>query len=201
MANKITEKKGFKGFLSKITPPATWKVPVIIVLGVGFGLLIHIFYISNAYSYLSDNPETCINCHVMTPQYATWERSSHGRVASCNDCHVPQGNVIEKYYFKASDGLRHATMFTLRLEPQVIRIKDAGKKAVQENCIRCHENQIHPISLRAVSGKAIEQESTYCWDCHRETPHGKVHSLTSTPYARTPKLSPVVPKWMTEVFK
>lgn len=201
MTNNTTEKKGFKGFFSKITPPASWKVPVIIVLGIGFGLLVHIFYISNAYSYLSDNPETCINCHVMTPQYATWERSSHGRVASCNDCHVPQGNVVEKYFFKASDGLRHATMFTLRMEPQVIRIKEAGKKAVQENCIRCHENQIHPISLRAVSGKAIEKEDTYCWNCHRETPHGKVHSLTSTPYARTPKLSPVIPEWMAEIFK
>ena len=192
---------GIKKIISKISPPAAWKIPVIIVLGIGFGFAVHIFYISNAYSYLSNDPRACINCHVMTPQYATWERGSHGRVATCNDCHVPQTNFIEKYYFKASDGLRHATMFTLRLEPQVMRIKEAGKKAVQANCIRCHENQIHPVSLRAVSGKSIEQENTYCWHCHRETPHGRVHSLSSTPYAQTPKLSPIIPKWMAEIFK
>lgn len=199
MANNTTD-KGLKGFLSRISPPNIWKLPVFLVLGVGFGLLIHVLYISNAYSYMSDNPETCINCHVMTPQYATWERGSHGRVASCNDCHVPQGNIFEKYFFKASDGLRHATMFTFRLEPQVIRIKEAGEKAVQENCVRCHENHLHPVSLRALSGKAIEQETTYCWHCHREVPHGKVHSLTSTPYARTPRLSPVLPEWMAKIF-
>ncbi len=190
-----------KKFISRILPPEKWKVPVILVVGIGVGLAIHIFYISNAYSYMSNDPKTCINCHVMTPQYATWERSSHARVATCNDCHVPQDNFFRTYYFKATDGLRHATMFTFRMEPQVMRIKDAGKNAVQENCIRCHENQIHPVSVRAISGKSIEKDSRYCWDCHRETPHGRVNSLSSTPYAQTPRLSPVIPEWMSKFFR
>ena len=32
------------------------------------------------------------------------------------DGHVPHDSFIRKYYFKASDGLRHATIFTLRKE-------------------------------------------------------------------------------------
>ncbi|MEW6005983.1 MAG: cytochrome c nitrite reductase small subunit [Stygiobacter sp.] len=186
-----------KNIFKKLIPPDDWKIPVIVVLGIFFGLGFYVLYISNAVSYLSDDPKTCVNCHVMNPQYATWERGSHGRVATCNDCHVPQDNFIKKYWFKANDGLRHAAYFTMRWEPQVIQIKEAGKKAVQENCKRCHSNLIHPISLRAINNRSVEdQTEKYCWDCHRETPHGRVHSLSSTPYARVPQNQIEIPKWL-----
>lgn len=185
-----------------LTPPEKWQFTVIILLGILFGLGLHVFYISNAISYISDDPKVCVNCHIMTPEYATWERGSHGKVTTCNDCHVPQDNILRKYWFKANDGLRHATIFTLRLEPQVIQIKEAGKRAVQENCIRCHTNQIHPISLRAINNRSVaDQTEKYCWDCHRETPHGKIHSLSSTPYARVPKLEPIMPEWITKFIE
>ncbi len=97
-----------KEIIELVKPPSNWKFPVIILVGIIVGLGIHILNISNAVSYLSDDPKTCVNCHVMFPEYATWERGSHGRVANCNDCHVPQDNVLRKYLFKAQDGLRHA---------------------------------------------------------------------------------------------
>ncbi|MBE0538452.1 MAG: cytochrome c nitrite reductase small subunit [Ignavibacterium sp.] len=178
-------------------PPPQWHFGVLIILGILTGLFFLVLRLANATSYISDKPETCINCHVMTPYYATWERSSHGRFTVCNDCHVPQDNMIKKYFFKASDGLRHSYVFTFRLEPQVIRIKEAGRNAVQQNCIRCHSNVIHPISLRAVSNQKIQEEGDgYCWDCHREVPHGRVNSLSSTPYARIPGLSNPIPEWI-----
>jgi cytochrome c nitrite reductase small subunit len=181
----------------KFVPPPNWQMPVLILFGIFVGLGIYVLYISNAVSYLSDKPEACVNCHVMAPQFATWQRGSHGRVTNCNDCHVPQDNFVRTYAFKAMDGLRHATMFTLRLEPQVIRIKQAGKDAVQENCIRCHSNNIHPISLRAVTNASIIDEGDrYCWDCHRTVPHGRVNSLSSTPYARVPIPTSPTPEWI-----
>jgi cytochrome c nitrite reductase small subunit len=138
----------------------------------------------------------------MAPYFATWQNSSHGRFTVCNDCHVPQNNIFEKYFFKASDGLRHSYMFTFKLEPQVIRIHEAGRNAVQNNCIRCHSNQIHPISVRAITAQSIQENGEgYCWDCHRETPHGRVNSLTSTPFARTPQLSAPYPEWMKKLIK
>ncbi len=186
-----------KRLLTIFRPPKEWRFVVTILLGIFIGLLLFILHAARATAYLSDDPKACVNCHVMAPQFATWERGSHGKVTVCNDCHVPQDNLVSKYLFKASDGLRHSFMFTFRLEPQVIQIKNAGKKAVQQNCVRCHSNVIHPISLRAVSNqKIIDEEERYCWDCHRETPHGRVNSLSSAPYARVPVISPVIPEWI-----
>lgn len=186
-----------KKLLEHLTPPPKWRFTVLILLGIGTGLLFLILHLARATSYLSDNPSTCVNCHVMAPYHATWERGSHGRVATCNDCHIPHDNFIHSYLFKAQDGLRHSYVFTFRLEPQVIRIKQAGKEVVQQNCIRCHENLIHPVSLRAISNQKIQSEGDgYCWDCHRETPHGRVNSLSSAPYARVPKLSSPIPEWI-----
>ena len=189
-------------FIKIISPPETWKLPVILTIGVLTGLLMLIFYVGNATSYLSDKPETCVNCHVMFPQYSSWQHSSHARVATCNDCHVPHNNVISKYMFKASDGLRHSAMFTLRLEPQVIHIKDAGREVVEENCERCHEHLLgyyHSIGSGR-ENEDNEEEEVMCWSCHKEVPHGKVSSLSSFPNARVPKLSPVLPEWLTKAL-
>jgi cytochrome c nitrite reductase small subunit len=178
-------------------PPPQWRVPVIILLGVLLGLVVFIFRISNASSYLSSNPRTCINCHVMVPQYATWERSSHARVAKCVDCHLPHDNVVNKYRAKMRDGMRHSTIFTLRAEPQVIRIKPYAAAAVQQNCIRCHESVLEDASVHKVTYEDAQAgEGKLCWDCHREVPHGRVRSLAATPFANVPELPGVVPEWM-----
>jgi hypothetical protein len=60
---------------------------------------------------------------------------------------VPHNNIFNTYYFKAKDGMRHATMFTLRLEPQVIFIHEAGQNVVQNNCVRCHDPLINNTKL------------------------------------------------------
>lgn len=183
--------------IKALIPPDKWKLPVAIALGILVGLGLYTFKISNAVSYISDEPKTCVNCHIMTPQYATWFHSSHREKANCNDCHVPHDNVFNKYYFKGMDGLRHATMFTLRMEPQVIFIKEAGKNVVQQNCIRCHENVNEKVGTNLVTGKNYKHgKGKLCWECHREVPHGRVNSLSSTPNARVPKLDNPVPKWL-----
>jgi cytochrome c nitrite reductase small subunit len=184
-------------YIKIISPPETWKLPVVLTVGVLTGLVLLVLYVGNATSYLSDKPETCVNCHVMFPQYTSWQHSSHARVATCNDCHVPQDNVIRKYMFKASDGLRHTTMFTLRLEPQVIKIKEAGRDVVQENCERCHQGLLgYMHSAQKNKGYIVADDKDVCWSCHQEVPHGKVSSLSSFPNARVPKLSPVLPEWL-----
>lgn len=172
---------------NKIKAPRAWQVPATILSGGIVGLMFIILRISNAASYLGDDPRTCINCHVMTPQYITWEHGSHREVATCNDCHVPQNNVVNKYYFKAKDGLYHATVFTLRQEPQAIRMKEASKQAVQANCIRCHSDQVTDPKMTAwVANHAGNRTDRTCWECHRETPHGSVRSLSSTGFRIEP---------------
>jgi cytochrome c nitrite reductase small subunit len=181
----------------KFSPPDNWKVPVILISGILAGLLFYVIHISRMGSYLSDDSSTCMNCHIMAPQHATWNHSSHREHTNCNDCHVPHNNVLNKYYFKAKDGLRHATMFTLRREPQVIFIKEAGKEVVQDNCIRCHSSLL--TNEKVLSYTLVyhhERTERQCWECHRETPHGRVNSLSSVPYARVPVPDSPVPSWL-----
>ncbi|GAO30581.1 cytochrome c nitrite reductase small subunit [Geofilum rubicundum] len=189
-----------KPFLHYLVPPDQWKFPVIVVLGIFAGLGLFVFHLAKVPSYLSDSPETCVNCHIMAPQYATWSHSAHREVANCNDCHVPHNNIANHYYFKAMDGLRHSYMFTFRLEPQVITIKQAGKDAVQNNCIRCHTQQIHDIKMTTMRPEFHANiEDRYCVECHRETPHGTVNSISSVPDARVPVPTSPVPDWLRNI--
>jgi cytochrome c nitrite reductase small subunit len=188
--------------LRVLIPPDQWKFPVLVLLGIFAGLGIFMFRISNAYSYLGDKPSACTNCHIMAPQYATWAHSSHREKTNCNDCHVPHNNVFSKYFFKAKDGLRHATIFTLRLEPQVIFIKDAGREVVHRNCIRCHSGLLTDSKLMAYNlNTHLFRMERKCLDCHRETPHGRVNSLSSVPWARVPLPGSAVPAWLNELTK
>lgn len=185
--------KLFKIFI----PPDRWKVPVILLLGIFVGLGLFTIYLSKAPTYLSDDPKTCMNCHIMAPQYASWSHSSHRQYTNCMDCHVPHNNLVNKYYFKAKDGLRHSSMFALRLEPQVIFIKDKGKEVVHNNCIRCHQHLLTDERMKQQSEMYMSlREGRSCVECHQHTPHGRVNSLSSVPYARVPILESPVPEWM-----
>ena len=162
--------------------PRFWQVSIFCLVGIIAGMGLVIVRISNAASYLSDSPETCINCHVMTDAYASWQRGSHGRVATCNDCHVPHDNIVSKYAFKAMDGTKHSTVFTLGIEPQVLHLSTMARPVVQKNCLRCHQSQFEMISLSDSTQRA-------CWDCHSNI-HGSVHGLSASP----PELRPQLPK-------
>lgn len=181
----------------RLLPPPKWRFPVLILAGIFTGLGLFSVYLGKAHLYLSDRPEACVNCHIMAPQYATWNHSSHREKAHCNDCHVPHNNVINKYYFKANDGLRHSTLFTLRMERQVIRILEPGARVVQNNCIRCHEQLLVDPKLEAsVAMYRGVREGRRCIECHKEVPHGRVNSLSSVPHARVPFLESPVPEWL-----
>ena len=161
--------------------PRPWRLACCLMAGIAAGLGATAVYLSRAPSYLSDAPETCVNCHVMNPSYLSWQHSSHARVATCNDCHVPHDSVVHKYAFKAQDGMRHSSIYALRKEPQVIRISEAAKPVVQNNCLRCHGQLTDTIHL----GDRL------CWDCHREVPHGFARSLSATPNIMAPALPEV----------
>jgi len=193
-----------KKIIEKFIPPDKWKLPAILALAVFFGFSAYVVYISKFTSYLGESPETCVNCHIMAPQYTTWSHSSHRIYANCNDCHVPHNNILNKYFFKAKDGMRHAAIFSLRGEPQVIQIKEISKDVVQENCERCHNFLLSKDRVSTVVGNhfAKEQEGERrCWDCHREVPHGKVNSLSSTPNAIVPLPDSPVPKWLQKIMQ
>ncbi|MBL8061269.1 MAG: cytochrome c nitrite reductase small subunit [Chthonomonas sp.] len=174
---------GLRQIITLASVPYKIRMASFASLGVFFGTAAYVTQISRATSYLSDEPEACINCHIMKPFYASWKHSAHARVATCNDCHVPHDNILEKYAYKAKDGMRHSTMFTLRMEPQVLRATDEAKKVIQANCLRCHSSLVE--DLKGFEAHAADRS---CVECHREVPHGRAGSLTSSPNALTPSL-------------
>ena len=158
-----------------------WAIAICVSVGVLIGLGVVVARIANAAAYLSNAPETCMNCHVMTDAYATWERGSHGRrIALCVDCHLPHENIVARTAFKSMDGVKHSYVFTVRAEPQVLKLSEGAVPVVQSNCIRCHSKQLIMIRLPG------SRERT-CWDCHTNI-HGKTRSLSPSPHVLRPKL-------------
>lgn len=123
-------------FRYNLVPPRIWRPYATVLVAAIFGLGLYLVRLSNAASYLSDDPQACVNCHIMTPQYITWTRSSHREVAHCNDCHVPHNNIVNKYFFKAKDGAYHASVFTLRAEPQVIKALEPSIKVIASDVMK-----------------------------------------------------------------
>ena len=156
--------------------PSVWRLPTFLMLGIMAGLGLVIIHVSRATSYMSDDPETCANCHVMNTAYLTWQHSNHAEVAVCNDCHVPHSSVAAHWGFKARDGLWHATVFTMRWEPEVIRLSSGAAPVVEENCCRCHARVLSDLD-----NPCRPRPGARCWDCHRDIPHGEVRSLSTAP--------------------
>lgn len=122
---------------------------------------------ANATAYLSDNPRTCINCHIMNEQYDGWEKSAHHAVATCNECHLPH-DLVGKYTAKVDHGWRHSKAFTLQNFHEPIRITPADLKIVEHNCVRCHIGLVGDITSHA----AVSGEEVSCVRCHSRVAHG-----------------------------
>jgi cytochrome c nitrite reductase small subunit len=187
----------------RLRPEGRWKNVAIVVAAAFVGLGFYTFHISGASSYLSDDPKACVNCHIMTPQYVTWNHSSHREVATCNGCHVPHDNIFNQYFFKAKDGLYHSAIFTLRAEPQVIHALKASQDVIQGNCVRCHQDQVVDAKMAGfVDNLHTKRTDRTCWECHREVPHGRVKGIASVGTQpepipmHTPEGRTIVPKWL-----
>ena len=178
------------------------KIIAILFAGIICGLGGYTVYASRAGSYLSDDPATCVNCHIMAPYYATWNHSSHARNTTCNDCHVPHENAVRKWLFKGMDGVRHAAIFTMNGEHQVIQATDGSASVIMNNCIRCHTqlNTEFVNTGKICYADVKEGEGKACWDCHRNVPHGKI-SLSSTPNSLVPYPKTIVPEWLEKMTR
>ena len=202
MQNNI-EKNHLMKRIDKITSLFSYrqKVGLLVLAGVLVGLGAMFMYLLRAHTYfIGDNPSACVNCHIMTPYYATWSHSSHGRDATCNDCHVPHQNMVMKYGFKAMDGLKHTAYFVAHSERQAIMAETMSAEVIMDNCIRCHTqlNQEFVKTGRIDYMMAKRGEGKACWDCHRNVPHGGMNSLMATPNAEavTPLPPSPVPQWL-----
>lgn len=143
----------------------------LMVMGVGLGLAfavaLYTFWYGKGASYLSNDPNSCANCHIMNDQYSGWLKSSHKAVATCNDCHTPP-DTIGKYSTKAWNGFWHSYYFTLGGFHEPIRITERNRQIAEQSCRTCHETMVHSIT---VSESETEAEKVSCISCHRNVGH------------------------------
>lgn len=136
-------------------------------LGILLGVSGYTFYYAKGTSYLSNDPQACVNCHIMRSQFEGWEKASHHAVATCNDCHMPH-NFFQKWLTKAENGYHHSMAFTLWNFREPIRIKAGNAGVLNGSCLYCHREFVSEITAHRV----INDEEFYCVRCHDNVGHG-----------------------------
>jgi cytochrome c nitrite reductase small subunit len=139
-----------------------------LVLGAAAGVGAYTFIYAQGASYLTNNPEACVNCHVMREQYDGWVNSSHRSVAVCNDCHTPPGHIA-KYVTKAQNGFWHSFAFTTGRFPDEIYITARNQNVTERACRKCHEQIVLEIDGPHAAKTVKDQLS--CTRCHRSVGH------------------------------
>ena len=129
------------------------------------GLGGYTFVYAEGGSYFSDDPLSCINCHIMNEQYDGWGHGSHKNVATCNDCHTPH-TFPEKYIVKGLNGWNHSVAFTTGNFHEPIQITELNRAVAIENCLYCHADFVAPINNHVVS-----KEPANCLACHKDVGH------------------------------
>lgn len=151
--------------------PSVTGVGVAIAMGLGVllgagGATLHQ---GDAFSYLSNDPAACANCHVMNDYFDGWQKASHHHVATCNDCHTPH-DLVGKYLTKADAGFRHSKAFTLEDFHEPIEMIPRSERVLVANCIECHETAVHPLAASASQFGEVGD----CLHCHRSVGHGPI---------------------------
>lgn len=143
-------------------------IAITVAIGVLGGLGLFTFNYAEGGSYFSNDPNACVNCHVMREQFDSWNHSSHKEVAVCNDCHTPH-DPIRKYAVKGINGWNHSLAFTLGDYPSNIQIREFNADVVQENCVDCHEALVSQIVTDAAHDDSLD-----CVACHGNVGHRTV---------------------------
>jgi cytochrome c nitrite reductase small subunit len=141
------------------------RVVLAVAIGLALGVVGYTFVYARGYSYLSDDPAACVNCHVMNEQYSGWIASSHRAVATCNDCHTPP-SFVGKYTTKALNGFWHSFYFTAGTFPEPIRIGARNAAVTEAACRKCHTEIVDAIDAPHAGGDDLS-----CIRCHRSVGH------------------------------
>jgi cytochrome c nitrite reductase small subunit len=155
---------------SRLAAAFPWLAPVAVTaaFGIFVGLGVFTFGYGEGYAYLGNDPEICVNCHVMQDAYDAWQKSSHHAWAVCNDCHTPHDSFVGKYLTKADNGFFHSLAFTTGDFKDPIQIKERNSRIVQGACLHCHKRFVNHM-LPSEEGK----DMLSCVHCHSDVGHAQ----------------------------
>jgi cytochrome c nitrite reductase small subunit len=147
-----------------------------VMVALAFGMLLGVggftFHYGEGLSYFSRDPAACVNCHIMQPQFDSWQKASHHRVATCVDCHLPH-DFVSKWIAKAENGFWHSKGFTFQDFHEPIFIGDRNARVLQDNCLHCHSGLVHDL----LPGSTTDADAVSCVHCHRSVGHGETVGL------------------------
>jgi len=117
----------------------------------------------------SNSSSFCAGCHTMTPQYMTWQYSSHSQF-DCKACHEQPG-VAGFFEFQAmmlKDVFVYGDQNTMITETKSV-IPDSV-------CLQCHsENRKYsPSSDTVIPHEVHRANGVNCVTCHAGIAHGKI---------------------------
>ena len=133
--------------------------------GLALGVGAYTFVYAKGYSYMTNDPAACANCHVMQEYFDGWVKSSHRSAAVCNDCHAPH-DLIGKYVTKARNGFWHSFAFTTGYFPEPLRIGARNRAVTEQACRSCHRSIVEAIEPPHHEGAQLS-----CMRCHSEVGH------------------------------
>lgn len=142
-----------------------------VLLGVLVGVGTYTFSYAQGFSYFKRDPRACVNCHIMQPQYDSWQKSSHHTAAVCVDCHLPH-DFVPKYVAKSENGFRHGLMFTTQNFVEPIVIQPAARRILEDNCRLCHSELVAGIEDQGGDTRADHGAGMACLHCHSGVGHG-----------------------------
>ena len=143
------------------------KLLLAILVGLLAGTGGYTFYYANGFSYFSNDPRACVNCHIMRDQYDSWRKSSHHAWAVCNDCHVPH-DFVGKYLTKGENGYHHSEAFTFQNFHEPIQIRPRNLRVLNQDCLYCHRE--FTSEIRVTHGR--DANKLDCIHCHDNVGHG-----------------------------
>jgi cytochrome c nitrite reductase small subunit len=137
------------------------------LVGVLGGIGLYTFVYARGYSYITDDPAACANCHIMRDHYAAWTAASHRAVAVCNDCHTPPG-LVPKYVTKARNGFWHSFYFTTGRFPDPLQITGRNHEVTEQACRTCHLDLTASIEAAHADTAGAR---LVCTRCHADVGH------------------------------
>src|SRR5688572_33284876 len=86
-------------------------VAAVFAFGLAVGLGAFTFAYARGYSYLTNDPAACGNCHIMDEHLDAWNKSMHRALVIGNVC-IRTHNLVGKYDVRAMKGFWHSFYFT-----------------------------------------------------------------------------------------
>ena len=138
------------------------------------GILFSVLIVGGAgFQWVNSQPWFCNSCHEMNYYYNSWQKSTHGSVARCLDCHAEpgiQGFITEKVRGAEQVVAHFSGNYTLPIKI-ILRVKN-------NQCLACHPE------APTLADKTIEvrhdihtTNNVLCADCHSRL----VHALPDQP--------------------